>query len=157
MKHWLLLLSMLFPSIVVSAWDLNDFWQLFGWAWGYVVYFFWLFSIGNKVYKTNSNSPFNIFLFKISFFYSLIFLIAFISYDQFDKSFHFWTIPFKVLLMLFIFYLLFFVSKNFVDFEKRHGIEKGNVFSTFCAFWLFPIGIFFVQPRVNQIENLNGT
>jgi len=155
MKHWLLLVSMLFPAIVINVLDLTDFWQLFGTLWCYLIYGFWLFSIGNKIYKTNSDSPFKIFLFNIAFFYPFIYIIAIISYNPFPGPFPIWLIPFHLLLMFFVFYLIFFVSKNLVNFEKKHGIGSGNIFSTFCAFWFFPIGIFFVQPRVNQIESLN--
>ena len=156
MKHWLLLVSMLIPAIVINAMDLTGLWGYFGTIWCYSVYSFWLFSIGTKVYKANSNSPFTIFLFKTAFVYPLICLIFLVSYKQFSESFPIWLIPFIIVLIFFEFYLIFFVSKNFFNFEKKHGIESGNVFSIFCAFWFFPIGIFFIQPRVNKIENLGG-
>jgi hypothetical protein len=154
-KHWLLLAIMIFSATVIGLFDLNSYWQLFGSIWCYFIYSFWLFSIGNLIYKTNSNSPIKIFLFKMAFIYPLICLIVFISSTRLSESFIIWLIPFQLLLMFFVFYLIFFVSKNFVNFEKKHGMGSGNLFSTFCAFWFFPLGIFFVQPRINQIRQLS--
>jgi hypothetical protein len=154
-KHWHLLVIMLFPAIVLGVLDLTDFWQFFGTIWCYFIYSFWLFSIGSKVY--GSSSPFAIFLFKIALVYPLIYLIAIIWYNPFSAPFPIWLIPFHLLAMLCVFFLIFFVSKNLVNFEKKHGIISGDIFSTFCAFWFFPIGIFFVQPRVNLIENYQSS
>lgn len=154
-KHWHLLVLILFPGIVINLLDLNDFWLWFGTIWYCIIYNSWLFSIGNVVCKTNANSLFEIFLFKISFIYPFI-CFAVVIYKQFSdpNSFPYWLVPFQILLISSEFYFMYFVSKNLVNFEKKHGVETSNIFSTFCAFWFFPIGIFFVQPRVNQLKQV---
>jgi hypothetical protein len=132
MKHWVLLVSMLFPSIVINVLDLTSFWQLLGTMWGCFIYIFWLFSVGNKVYKNNSNSLFKIFLFKLAFVYPLIYVIFFIFYNGFSESIAFWLIPFHFLAMFFVFYLIFFVSKNFLSMESSNvPVAENKVYHCF--------------------------
>ena len=154
-KHWILLAIWVFPAIITNILDLEGLWYLFGVIWGVYVYSIWLYSVGTKVYRAGTNSQFKIRLFKVGFIYLLIYPL-FIFYDSFpgSGSFPIWQIPFHIVGLFFMFYLIFFVSKNLIQFEINHQISKMDFFLTFCAFWFFPIGVFFVQPRINQIQQL---
>jgi hypothetical protein len=155
-KHWLLLAIIMFPAIITEILDLQGFWYLFGVIWCVYVYSFWVFSVGAKAYKADVSSRFKFRLFKVGFIYSLIYPL-FIFYDSsLDPGpFPIWQVPFHLVGIFFMFYLIFFASRCLVQFEINLQMGKNDFFLTFCAFWFFPVGVFFVQPRVNQLLPLN--
>jgi hypothetical protein len=151
-KHWILFLIMFLPSAIAETADLTGFWYLVCSTWCGVVYIGWLLSIGIAVYNRKSTSRLAIILFKAAAIYSLIFLLL-AFYDTSDTSEFFptWLISLIVLDLIIMVYVMFFAAKNMVQFEIDHGLETVSVFITFCAIWFFPIGLFFVQPRINRI------
>lgn len=50
-----------------------------------------------------------------------------------------------------MFYGFHFVSSNLVAVEREMGLRGGGFFKTFAAILFFPIGLWFVQPRVNTV------
>jgi hypothetical protein len=50
-------------------------------------------------------------------------------------------------------YVLYFVAKNLVLAEtgKAASCSDQNVIVTFFLFWFFPLGAWFVQPKVNRL------
>lgn len=143
---------MLLPPIIVGTIDLNSLWYLIGVFWSILIYNLWLFYVGIRVYTNELTSKFDINTFKAGFIYLLIYP-SFLFYDSFanSDSFPVWQIPLHLLAIILMFYLIFFVAKNLVRFETNHHFGTHSVLSTFCAIWFFPIGIFFVQPRINKI------
>jgi hypothetical protein len=53
-----------------------------------------------------------------------------------------------IMLVLLVFLPLWLLKK-----EKLSGAEKESTFKTILWFFVFPIGIFFIQPRVQKILN----
>jgi hypothetical protein len=54
------------------------------------------------------------------------------------------------LAMFCFFYLFYFVSKNLVLAETRKPRSFNDYAGTFFSVWFFPIGIWFIQPRINR-------
>ena len=56
-----------------------------------------------------------------------------------------------LLAMAAIFYALGFTSKQLVKLEQRENVSFFNYSGPFFLFWFFPIGIWFIQPKVNKL------
>lgn len=55
-----------------------------------------------------------------------------------------------------IFYCLYFVAKTIKTAETQRRVGFGDFAGEFFLIWFFPIGIWFIQPKVNQmIEEQN--
>ncbi|SRR5713101_6930298 len=60
-------------------------------------------------------------------------------------------IPLHLFCMFCLFYGLYFVSKNLVMAETGKPASFYNYAGPFFLIWFFPIGIWFIQPRLNQL------
>ncbi len=152
LRHWILFVVMIIPPIIADIENLVGFWYSVSAIWTALIYTCWLFSIGNAVYSRGSTSRFAIVLFKAGIIYLIICLLS-VFYNTAHASDFFppWQIVLYCVGIFVEFYLFFFVAKNLVHYENDHDLESKSIFLTFCAIWFFPIGIFFIQPRVNRI------
>ena len=62
-----------------------------------------------------------------------------------------YLIPFHLLAVYGMLYVLYFVSKSLVVAEEKQILRFDRYLGTLFLFWFFPIGIWFVQPRVRKI------
>jgi hypothetical protein len=53
--------------------------------------------------------------------------------------------------MVCLFYLLYFVSKNLVLTEAGKQVSFYEYAGPFFLLWFFPMGVWIVQPKVNQL------
>jgi len=60
-------------------------------------------------------------------------------------------LPLHVFAMACMFYLLYFVSKSLVLAETSEPASFYDYAGPFILLWFFPVGIWIVQPRVNQL------
>lgn len=58
--------------------------------------------------------------------------------------------PFHIAATFLIFYCLLFIAKNLTTIEKQANLNSVTG-SAFFQLWFFPIGIWFLQPRVNKV------
>ena len=68
-------------------------------------------------------------------------------------------IPMHLFSMFCMFYLLYFVSKTIRTIELERPVTFSDFIGEFFMIWFFPIGIWFIQPRLNKIvseKNTNG-
>ncbi|MEG9329206.1 hypothetical protein V6B16_14780 [Salinimicrobium catena] len=68
-------------------------------------------------------------------------------------------IPMHLFSMFCMFYLLYFVSKTIKTTELERPVTFSDFIGEFFMIWFFPIGIWFIQPRLNKIvseRNTNG-
>jgi hypothetical protein len=67
--------------------------------------------------------------------------------------------PLHFFAMLCMFYLLYFVSKSLVLAETCKPASFNDYAGPFFLIWFFPIGIWFIQPRINRqyTESLGAT
>ncbi|TBV27598.1 MULTISPECIES: hypothetical protein [Meridianimaribacter] len=136
------------------------------------LFFGWFWSIGiglQKYIPTDINMK--IKKFKIFFFIPLIyilFLLAVIGTTFYGISagsnavggiigkMLFVVIPMHLFSMFCIFYLLYFVSKTIKTTELKRIVTFGDFIGEFFMIWFFPIGIWFIQPRINKIVSLKS-
>lgn len=132
------------------------------------VFMSWLWSIGVGLNKSlpHENSL-NIKTFKTLFYFvnSYIFIIFIISNITsriiFDPIFNEYVvllnnlyiviIPVHLFSIFCLIYLLYFVSKTIKSIELMKEVKFGEFVGELFLFWLFPVGIWFIQPRINKI------
>ncbi|MGI9272392.1 MAG: hypothetical protein ACR2QT_11495 [Woeseiaceae bacterium] len=60
-------------------------------------------------------------------------------------------IPMHLLAMVAIFYVLGFAARNLIMAERQEPVTFFDYSGPFFLIWFFPIGVWFVQPRVNRL------
>ena len=60
-------------------------------------------------------------------------------------------IPLHLFAMYCIFYCLTFVAKNLVKAETGKRVTFYDYAGPFFLLWFFPIGVWFIQPRINRL------
>ena len=95
--------------------------------------------------------------FRIGLAYSSIYMIAFVGFFVLTASgnsrpeFFAFIFPFHLFAMFCLFYALYFVAKNFVMAERQKTVEFYDCAGPFFLLWLYPIGVWFIQPRINRM------
>ncbi|RNC86368.1 MAG: hypothetical protein ED556_08730 [Winogradskyella sp.] len=133
------------------------------------LFFGWFWSIGIGLQKyIPTDIKMKIKKFKIFFFIPLIyilFLIAIIGTSFYGVSsgnnavggivgkMLFIVIPMHLFSMFCTFYLLYFTSKTIKTTELERNVTFSDFIGEFFMIWFFPIGIWFIQPRINKIIN----
>lgn len=64
-------------------------------------------------------------------------------------------VPLHLFSMFCIFYCLYFVAKTIKTAELQRETAFSDFVGEFFLIWFFPIGIWFIQPRVNQLAERN--
>ena len=59
--------------------------------------------------------------------------------------------PLHILAMIALFYVLAFAARNIIMAERQSPVSFFDYSGPFFLMWFFPIGVWFVQPRVNRI------
>jgi hypothetical protein len=135
--------------------------------------FGWLWSIGIGLQKfIPTDIKMKIKKFKIFFFVPLtyiLFLLIIIGTTFYGISsgsnavggivgkMLFVVIPLHLFSMFCIFYLLHFVSKTIKTTELKRNVNFSEFAGEFFMIWFFPIGIWFIQPRLNKIASKKST
>jgi hypothetical protein len=90
--------------------------------------------------------------FRFAAIYPAAYFFVFIAFFQAPNLDVFAIIlPLHLLAMFCMFYNLYFVSKNLVLAETGKQASFYNFAGPLFLIWFFPIGIWFVQPRINRI------
>jgi hypothetical protein len=61
------------------------------------------------------------------------------------------VLPIHLFSMFCMFYMLYFVSKTIKTTELKRDVTFSEFIGEFFMIWFFPIGIWFIQPRINKI------
>ncbi|MCW8877829.1 MAG: hypothetical protein OQK04_03350 [Kangiellaceae bacterium] len=102
-------------------------------------------------------------LFKFGIIYSASYMILFMLFmtrfvEQEELGSMMGVIfPLHLFAMFCMFYGLHFIAKNLVMAEKNEAVKFGEFSGPFFLIWFFPIGIWFVQPRINKLISNNDT
>lgn len=59
--------------------------------------------------------------------------------------------PLHLFSMFCIFYSLYFVAKTFKTIELQREVKFGDFAGEFFMIWFYPIGIWILQPKINQM------
>lgn len=60
-------------------------------------------------------------------------------------------VPLHLFSMFCIFYCLYFVSKTIKTVELQREVSFSDFAGEFFMIWLFPIGVWIVQPKINRM------
>ena len=168
---FILPLAIIVPSFFMPAYFLNGAHFFFAPGIALVIcevaIYLWMWSVGNTYYKMAgfnnlfSNRVFRFFVW-IPVLVSLLFLIFWISgtsmlgmgrlsiANMLTGALLF-LIPLELLFMVGKFYCFYFTSKVIKSAENREIAKFDDFISEFILLLLFPIGIWFIQPRINKL------
>ena len=149
-------------SMVVSQ---SFKWIRFLNAVGILVLIGWLFAIG---YTSNKRLPAQLkkspLLFQLGFTFAAVYMITFFGFIMPDwppanpvVQFPFWIIPLHFTAMAAMFYGLWFTSKQFETLRQGRELKFIDFSGPFFLFCFFPIGVWFIQPRINDLLGKNNT
>jgi hypothetical protein len=60
-------------------------------------------------------------------------------------------VPLHLVCMVCLFYVLYFVSRNLALAETGKPVSFYEYAGPFFLLWFFPVGVWFIQPRVNRL------
>ena len=117
------------------------------------IFFIWFNTLGTNLYlKLPSGNNIKIGLFKFNLIYFCIYFISFTINSTFGGSINFGLLfLFHLCAMFSELYVLYFVSKLLVSVEKQQVAKFHEYFLTLLMILYFPIGIWFLQPRIQKI------
>ncbi len=69
----------------------------------------------------------------------------------FNPGYIFMIFPFHILAICCLFYCFYFCAKVLKAVEVRHPVGMGDFLLEIVLFWFYPVGIWFIQPRLNII------
>ncbi len=132
-----------------------------------MVVYFWLWNIGKVLF---SKLPFYISkeyaLFKwliiiptavslliFAFLLSGAFILGmgYLSFSSILFSSMIIVLPLWILLLITKFYCFYFVAKVLKSFEKQRNVRQVEFLGDFLLLVFFPVGIWFIQPRINRL------
>jgi len=113
----------------------------------------WYWALGS--FLSSASRPkfrMNIGLFRFAVLYPLCYVPFFmwVALD-FEDGISPIIIPLHLLAMACMIYVLYFVSKSLVLAETGKAASFSDYVGPLILFWFFPLGIWFVQPRVNRL------
>jgi hypothetical protein len=158
LKHWqLFLILLLLPAIQIN--NIVDF--ILWWVW-LILFVGWIFSIGFIAFKKLTiEKKINCLYFKIStlitiaisiilsYIFSDVFLLKHDFYEKYIDSLAI-VIPLQSCLLFSLLYQFYFSAKMLASVSKGKLADYKQWLPFFFSFWLFPIGIWFIQPKVNR-------
>lgn len=167
-KHWQIFLLLFGVFIVAEVVAINSmlstaqtpeyfgrfdpiFW--FGVVAFMLCYLGWLWSMGS--YLNSIVQPalrLNIGFFRFALIYPALYVFVFISSFQSINPVVLAVIfPLHVFAMYCMLYQLYFVSKSLALAETAKPASFYDYAGPFFLIWFFPIGVWFIQPRVNRL------
>lgn len=118
-----------------------------------MVFFGWLWAIATACSKALppelSSSP---KLMKIGLIYALAYVVyagifIFGSVNELPG----YVVVMHLLAMAAIFYAFGFTAKQLTKLEQKKNVSFFTYSGPFFLFWFFPIGVWFIQPKINQL------
>ena len=114
------------------------------------IWLMWLYLVGHSVHdKASLIKPVSLRWFDSALLYSLgyFLVIEFVHVGSLKK--YLFILP--LLCLGCIIGVLFFVSKLVVMSEEKKTVKANRCFGTFLLFWFFPVGVWFLHPRIKKI------
>lgn len=178
LKHWqLFIIVIIIPFIIQSIIIIFslifeneliiDFLPLISFPF-FSIFFVWFYYVGLNLYvKIPSQEQMNFKTFKvflliisISFFLNTIFTVysslIFRMERKIDFSLFYFIIPIQVSSMYSFFYCSYFISKTLKSVEYQKSVTFNDYVREFFMILFFPIGLWFIQPRINKVFENNS-
>jgi len=129
-----------------------------------VIYMFWFWAQGiglNNIVPRNIRPGSGLFRFSIIYtaVYSILFQFYFLSasISNIDSLFIVLGVLIHILGIYCGIYMVYFIARSMIMAEKKKIVEFSEFSSVFILLGIYPIGLWFIQPRINTIyeENKN--
>lgn len=161
LKHWqmftLLFIPMLFPAYTTIGQIVNLLW--------FSLFLTWIYTIAKTAYKqlkADHIIKINYFNFSVIFIITWLIAMALIFVGGYNINQEFenliWIIfPLHLFAMWSIFYVFYFAAKMLISAIEGKIVGFDKSLGYFFGFWFFPIGVWFIQPKAQQlIDKDNG-
>ena len=135
----------------------------------FLTFYFWIFSVGtllNKRIRDHLETKTGYFALSVwTSAFSLFFLSIFVffiwdDWEQLMIETNFTYVVFGIVVFLAIATLLLalsFVAKTLVRAERNAHVRSSDFYGEFVMLLFFPIGIWLLQPRINEIHTKDPT
>jgi hypothetical protein len=127
-----------------------------------VIFLSWFWGLGtglNKYVAEEIRPSPNLFKFGLIYsgVYIILFLVVMMDFSNNNMIAESIAIifPLHMLSMVCMFYGLYFISKNLVMAERNNKVKFSSFSREFFLIWFLPIGIWFIQPRINKLYEKN--
>ena len=160
LRHWELFLMLLLPSALCWLWRV-PFSPLVVASIGLflmIVLFVWMFSVGTWC---NSRLPperrSGVVLFTVALLIPLVYLLMYILLylpqlaDGPPEKPPLWLLPMHMLSMLSVFYAFWYTARKFKSLAENEDADFLIFSSTFFLLFIFPLGVWIIQPSVNEL------
>lgn len=129
-------------------------------------FFCWFYSLGVNLHqKLPATVQTNLKRFKLFLFLPVIYILLMVTIGPFalsnisnpeaDPSPFFVSfaiiLPMHLFSMFCIFYCLRFIAKTMKAVEWQRQVSFSDYAGEFFLIWFFPIGVWFIQPRINEL------
>ncbi|NNG01128.1 MAG: hypothetical protein HKM93_17185 [Desulfobacteraceae bacterium] len=119
---------------------------------GLWVMLFWLYSVGSLIYEKYADFlDVPIGRFKVCMGYIVIYPVFYI-YDIIPMDY---LLPLHIVSIMSNIFALYFTAKLIVTVERKRKVRFQDYTGTFIAAWFYVVGIWFLQPRINNIFRNN--
>jgi len=106
----------------------------------------WLYTVGIKLHqKLPAGVSSNLTVFRILIYIGVILLFVWPLFSSFKNAL------FIILINIILFYSFFFVAKALVSIEKKSVAVFSDFVGSIVYMLVFPLGIWFLQPRIQVI------
>ncbi|MTB53207.1 hypothetical protein [Lewinella sp. W8] len=132
----------------------------------------WYYMVGTRLQrKIPTEYRLDTKYFKVAFFYPLVYVFLFVigmfalagfgmsggeavispdAEPEFPMAF-LMIIPLHLMAIASMLYCMYFIAKTIVTAERREPVRGSDFVGEFFLIWFWPIGIWFLQPRINAI------
>ncbi len=130
-----------------------------------ITFYGWFYILGINLRKRlTPPAALNLKWFKFFVFIPLIYFLLislmmmseafnFLNHERKNADFIGIIFPLHALSTFSTFYCIYFISKALKSVELKRVVTFNDFVGEFFLLWFFPIGIWFIQPRINKIFN----
>lgn len=124
------------------------------------LFVYWIYSIGTYLARLTPNHNLSLGLFRFALVFSTIYRVSIDIYalgynvthhSSIDLERELWIIPLHLLATVAALYCFYLDSRFLVSAERKQLSYFKDVWKTFVLILAFPIGIWFIQPRLQRL------
>jgi hypothetical protein len=180
LKHWQLFILLIggpiiIEFIVIGIVIANRSPQLFAYyipvmlIWLVGLFFAWFYSLGtNLSRKVPPTAGMSIRKFKLFLFIPLVYMVSITLFvllifsHYFGRGYHdpgifLFILPLHLFSMFCMFYCSYFIAKALKAVELQRPVTFSDYAGDFVLLWIYPIGIWVLQPRINRLFDQDST
>ena len=157
-RHWQIFIYLLFVPAFFPEGDNQTYYQI---VWG-LLFVFWIIKVDEQLYfrlPTRVNLNFNFLLINIfiSATYLIIIFLTVGGYNITDENYqdYGWKVwiylPMHLCCFFSFFYAIRFTSKAIASIENNKNVDIAYYGTYMAGLFFFPIGIWWIQPKINKI------